>query len=341
MIQDEIPVPAKILQWRCVESKIESKRLYYGRFAASPFSKGQANTVGVAMRRALLGEVEGASITYAKFKNVIHEYSTLVGVRESIHDILINLKEIVFKSDSFEPQKASISIIGPGNVTAENIALPSSVQTIDASQHIATITKATSLDIESRIEKARGYRIQNPRESQNGEFFLDAVFTPIRNANYSVHSFENDNEVQEVLFIEVWTNGSFTPKEALYEASRNLIELLIPFLHIEGKDVIDRTDDKNESAKENFPSTSISTDIDEIAKKLTSRQISIEQLELPARAYNCLKQMNVHTISDLLNYSQEDLGRIQNLGKKSVEQVVKALKDHFAIQLPKEKFSIN
>lgn len=179
MIQDEAPVPAQILRWRCIESKVESKRLHYGRFAASPFDKGQANTVGVAMRRTLLGGVEGTSITHAKFKNVVHEYSTLVGVRESIHDITINPKEIVLKSDSCETQAASISITGPRNVTAEDITLPSPVQIVDASQHTATVTKATSLDIESRIEKDRGYRTWNLRESQNGEFFVDAVFAPI------------------------------------------------------------------------------------------------------------------------------------------------------------------
>nr|YP_009825507.1 RNA polymerase alpha subunit [Botrychium lunaria]QIU83322.1 RNA polymerase alpha subunit [Botrychium lunaria] len=179
MIQDEAPVPAQILQWRCIESKIESKRLHYGRFVASPFGKGQANTVGVAMRRTLLGGIEGTSITYAKFRNVVHEYSTLVGVRESVHDITINLKEIVLRSDSYETQAASISITGPGNITAGDITLPPPVQIIDASQHTATATKATSLDIESKIEKNRGYRTCNLRESRNGEFFVDAVFAPI------------------------------------------------------------------------------------------------------------------------------------------------------------------
>nr|AJB98493.1 RNA polymerase alpha subunit [Helminthostachys zeylanica] len=341
MIQDEIPVPARILQWRCIESKVESKRLHYGRFAASPFRKGQANTVGVAMRRALPGEVEGAGITYAKFKNVIHEYSTLIGVRESIHDILINSEEIVFRSDSYETQTAYISVTGPRNVTAEDTLLPDPVRVIDASQHTATVTKATPSDIESRIGKDRGYRMQNSRESKNGEFFVDAVFTPVRNANYSVHSFEDDNEVREILFIEIWTNGGLTPKEALYEASRNLIDLFIPFLHMEGKELIDGTDDEYESNGKDFPSTPISVNIGEMAKKLTYRHTSIDQLELPARAYNCLKEVNVHTVSDPLNYSQDDLGKIKNLGKKSVEQIVKALKEHFAIQLPREKFPIN
>lgn len=113
MIQNEISVSAQALQWRCVESKVDSERLHYSRFAISPFRCGQANTVGIAMRRALLGEIEGTCITCAIFKKVTHEYSTIVGIQESVHDILINLKEIVLKSNSYETQKAFISILGP------------------------------------------------------------------------------------------------------------------------------------------------------------------------------------------------------------------------------------
>nr|YP_007374830.1 DNA-directed RNA polymerase subunit alpha [Ophioglossum californicum]AGC26743.1 DNA-directed RNA polymerase subunit alpha [Ophioglossum californicum]QXF60116.1 RNA polymerase alpha subunit [Ophioglossum vulgatum] len=335
MVHDETPVPARILQWRCIESKVGGKRLHYGRFAASPFGKGQAGTVGIALRRALLGEVEGASITYAKSKGVIHEYSTLVGIRESIHDILINSREIVSRSDSYETQTAFIHFTGPGDVTAGDISIPSTVHTIDASQHIATVTKTIPLDIELRIEKDRGYRIRDSRESQNGEFFIDAVFTPVRNASYSVHSFGSGNRIREILFIEVWTNGGLTPEEALCEASRNLIDLFIPFSRVEGKDLFDETNVRNGSDRGYSPSRPASTDTDAMAKELTFRQTSIDQLELPARAYNCLRKMNIHTISDILNYSQEDLKRIKNFGNRSVEQVVKALEEHFAIRLPR------
>nr|AHZ58094.1 RNA polymerase alpha subunit [Tmesipteris elongata] len=341
MIQDEILVPAQTLQWRCIESRIEGKRLHYGRFAVSPFRKGQASTVGVAMRRALLGEVKGTSITYAKLKNVVHEYSTLVGIRESIHDILINLKEIVLKSDSYETQNASISILGPRDVTAGDIILPTSVKVIDASQHIATLTKAIPLDIELLIERGCGYRTLNLKESLNGEFFIDALFTPIRNANYSIHSFESNNKVQEILFLEVWTNGSLTPGAALSEASRNLIDLFLLFLHMEREESIEGIDNNDELNINNFPSSSISVDIDRMAKEVAFKQIFIDQLELPARAYNCLKKMNVHTISDLLKYTQYDLNKVNKFGKKSVEQVVEASQERFAIKLPKNKFDLD
>ncbi|KAG6540500.1 hypothetical protein Mapa_018184 [Marchantia paleacea] len=338
MIQDEIKVSTQTLQWKCIESKIESKRLLYSRFAISPFRKGQANTVGIAMRRALLNEIEGASITYAKIKKVKHEYSTIIGLQESIHDILINLKEIVLKSESFEPQKAYISVLGPKKITAQDIKGPSCIKIIDNTQYIATLTKEISLEIELNIEKDRGYRIENLQKYQEGLFPVDAVFMPIRNANYSVHSFESEKKIKEILFLEIWTDGSLTPKEALYEASRNLIDLFIPLINSEKKEKknfgIEKT---NESNMSYFPFQSVSLDIEKMTKDVAFKHIFIDQLELPARAYNCLKKVNVHTIADLLHYSEDDLIKIKNFGRKSVEQVLEALKKRFSIQLPKNK----
>nr|YP_009667763.1 RNA polymerase alpha subunit [Schistochila macrodonta]QCW58538.1 RNA polymerase alpha subunit [Schistochila macrodonta] len=336
MIQDDIGVSTQqILQWRCIESRMESKRLLYGRFAISPFRKGQANTVGIAMRRALLNEIEGASITYAQIKKVKHEYSTIVGIEESIHDILINLKEIVLRSDSYEPQKAYISIYGPKKVTAQDIKVPSSIKIIDNAQYIATLTDAIELNIELNIEKDSGYRIENLERYRDGIFPLDAVFMPIRNVNYSVHSFEIREKIKEILFLEIWTDGSLTPKEALYEASRNLIDLFIPLMDSERKE-INSGIEKKESNIDSLPFQLLSLDMEKITKDFAFKHIFIDQLELPARAYNCLKRVNVHTIADLLNYSENDLIKIKNFGKKSVEQVLEALKKRFSIDLPKK-----
>lgn len=333
MIQNEIEVSTQILQWRCIESRMESKRLLYGRFAISPFRKGQANTVGIATRRALLNEIEGASITYVTIEKVKHEYSTIIGVQESIHDILINLKEIVFRSESCEPQKAYISIDGPKKVTAQDIKVPSSVRVIDNTQYITTLTEAISLDIESNIEKDRGYRIENLQKYKDNIFPIDAVFMPIRNVNYSVHSFELREKIKEILFPEIWTDGSLTPKEALYEASRNLIDLFIPLINSERKEMTPQMAERKESNIPCLPSQSLSVDMEEMTKDTLFKHIFIDQLELPARAYNCLKRVNVHTIYDLLNYSENDLVKIKNFGKKSVKQVLEALKKRFSIDL--------
>lgn len=333
MIQDEVGVSTQILQWRCIESRMESKRLLYGRFAISPFRRGQANTVGIAMRRALLNEIEGASITSAEIKRVKHEYSTISGIKESVHDILINLKEIVIKSDSYEPQKAYISIYGPKKVTAQDIKIPPSVRIIDDTQYITTLTEAVSLDIELNIEKDCGYRIENLRKYKDSVFPIDAVFMPIRNVNYSVHSFEMKEKMKEILFLEIWTDGSLTPKEALYEASRNLIDLFIPLINSERKGINSGTEKPKESNTPSLPFQSLSSNMEEMTKNTAFKHIFIDQLELPARAYNCLKRVDVHTIADLSNYSESDLVKIKNFGKKSVEQVLEALKKRFSIDL--------
>jgi DNA-directed RNA polymerase subunit alpha len=233
MVREKITVSTRTLQWKCVESRTDSKRLYYGRFILSPLMKGQADTIGIAMRRALLGEIEGTCITRVKFEKVPHEYSTIKGIQESVHEILMNLKEIVLRSNLYGTCDASICIRGPGYVTAQDIVLPPYVEIVDNTQHIASLTEPVDLCIGLQIERNRGYLIKTPQNFQNGSYPIDAVFMPVRNANHSVHSYGNGNEKQEILFLEIWTNGSLTPKEALHEASRNLIDLFIPFLHME------------------------------------------------------------------------------------------------------------
>jgi DNA-directed RNA polymerase subunit alpha len=312
---------------------MESKRLLYGRFAISPFRKGQANTVGIAMRRALLNEIEGASIISAEIRKVKHEYSTIRGIQESIHDILINLKEIVIKSDSYKPQKAYVSVYGPKKVTAQDIKVPPSVRIIDDTQYIATLTEEISLEIELNIEKDCGYRIENLRKYKDSIFPIDAVFMPIRNVNYSVHSFEIKDKIKEILFLEIWTDGSLTPKEALYEASRNSIDLFIPLINSERKEIHLKIEEPEESDTPSLPFQLLSSDMREVTKDTAFKHIFIDQLELPARAYNCLKRVDVHTIADLLNYTENDLVKIKNFGRKSVEQVLEALKNRFSIDL--------
>nr|YP_010194427.1 RNA polymerase alpha subunit [Pallavicinia lyellii]QZZ24682.1 RNA polymerase alpha subunit [Pallavicinia lyellii]QZZ24766.1 RNA polymerase alpha subunit [Pallavicinia lyellii] len=337
MAQDEIEVSTRTLQWRCIESRIESKRLLYGRFAISPFRRDQANTVGIAMRRSLLNEIEGTSITYAKINGIKHEYSALIGIQESIHDILINLKEIVLRNDSYESQKAYISVVGPRRIIAQDIKRPPSIRVIDDTQYVATLTGATLLNIELGIERGRGYRIgNNLQKYEEGFFPVDAVFMPVRNANYSVHSFESRGKTKEILFLEIWTDGSLTPKEALYEASRNLIDLFIPLMDSEREEHSFGVG-RNESNMPYFPLQFVLPGPEEVTKNVAFKHIFIDQLELPARAYNCLKKVNVHTIADLLDYGQGDLTGIKNFGRKSIEQVLEALKKRFSIDLPKNK----
>jgi len=145
----------------------------------------------------------------------------------------MNLKKIVLKSNLYGTQGAWISFKGPGYITAQDIILPPSVEIVDNRQHIANVTEPVNLCIELKIERNRGYRIKTLKNFQDGSYDIDARFTPVRNINYSIHSYVNGNENKEILFLEIWTNESLTPKEALHEASQNLIDLFLPFLHAE------------------------------------------------------------------------------------------------------------
>lgn len=243
----------------------------------------------------------------------------------------MNLKEIVLRSDFNDCKKAFLSVTGPKRVTAGDISLPPSVKIVDDSQYIVTITQPISVNIELRIEKDCGYRIEEFNGYRDGEFPVDAVFMPVRNVNYSVHPFGCGREMREILFIEIWTNGSLTPNEALCEASKNLIDLLIPFLHMKHEDVPHFEDKQDSSDLTTLSSQLIG--VDESGGEVL-RNTFIDQLELPARAFNCLKRAEIHTITDLLNHSREDLLKIKSFGKKSVDQVSRALWERFATELP-------
>nr|ANO45490.1 RNA polymerase alpha subunit [Burchardia umbellata] len=336
MVREEVAGSTRTLQWKCVDSRVDSKRLYYGRFILSPLMKGQADTIGIAMRRALLGEIEGTCITRAKSEKIPHEYSTIVGIEESVHEILINLREIVLRSHLYGVIDASICVRGPRYVTARDIILPSSVEIVDTTQHIAKLTEPIDLCIGLQIKRDRGYRMKSANNSQNGSYPIDAVSMPVRNANHSIYSYGNGNEKQEILFLEIWTNGSLTPKEALYEASRNLIDLFIPFLHAE-EEGIKFKENKNRLTPSPFTLQDRLTNLKKNKKGIPLKCIFIDQLELPPRTYNCLKRSNIHTLLDLLSNSQEDLMRIEYFHIEDVKQILDTLRKHFEIDLPKNK----
>nr|YP_009570727.1 RNA polymerase alpha subunit [Frankenia pulverulenta]QBC67703.1 RNA polymerase alpha subunit [Frankenia pulverulenta] len=337
MVREKIRVSTRTLQWKCVESRTESKRLYYGRFILSPLMKGQADTIGIAMRRALLGEIEGTCITRAKSEKIPHEYSTIIGIQESVHEILMNLKEIVLKSNLYGSCDASISVKGPKCVTAQDIILPPCVKIIDNTQHIASLTEPIDFFIGLQLEKNRGYRIKAPNNSPDGSYPIDAVFMPVRNVNHSIHSYGNGNEKQEILFLEIWTNGSLTPKEALYESSRHLIDLFLPFLHAEEENFY-LEDNQHTATLPLFTFHDRLTELRQNNKKIKWKFLFIDQLELPPKIYNCLKKSNIHTLFDLLNKSKEDLMKIENFCIEDVKKILGTIEKYFAIDLPKNQF---
>nr|BCB14381.1 RNA polymerase alpha subunit [Elaeagnus multiflora] len=324
MVHEKVTVSTGTLQWKCVESRVDCKRLYYGRFILAPLMKGQADTIGIAIRRALLGEIEGTCITRAKSEKIPHEYSTIVGIDESVHEILMNLKEIVLRSNLYGICDASICVNGPGYITAQDIILSPSVEIVDNTQHIANLTEPINLCIELQIERNRGYRIKTPNNFQDGGYPIDAVFMPVRNANYSIYSYANGNEKQEILFLEIWTNGSLTPKEALHEASRNLIDFFIPFLHAEEEN-LHLENNQHKIPLPLFTFYGGLTKPRKNKKEIALKYIFIDQSELPPRIYNCLKRSNIATLLDLLNNSQEDLMKINHFRIEDVKHILDIL----------------
>lgn len=325
MVRDKVTIATQTLKWKCVESRVDNKRFFYGRFILSPLMKGQADTIGIAMRRALLGEIEGTCITRAKSDQIPHEYSTIRGIQESVHDILINLKEIVLRSNLYGTCNASICIKGPRYVTAQDIILPPSVEIIDNTQFIASLTEQIDFCIGLQIEKNRGYRIITPKNLQEGNFSIEAIFMPVRNANHSIHNY---NEKLEILFLEIWTNGSLTPKEALHEAARNLIDLFINFLHVKKE---------NLHLEDNQHKLSLFTFHDRLKKlrkkkeKIALKYIFIDQSELSPRIYNYLKSSNIQNILDLLNKNREDLMKIEHFRIEDLKHIWGILEMHFQI----------
>nr|YP_010642404.1 RNA polymerase alpha subunit [Saxifraga signatella]WBQ55556.1 RNA polymerase alpha subunit [Saxifraga signatella] len=337
MVREKVRVSTRTLEWKCVESRADSKHLYYGRFILSPLMKGQADTIGIAMRRALLGEIEGTCITRAKSQKIPHEYSTIGGIQESVHEILMNLKEVVLRSSLYGMRNASICVSGPGYVTAQDIISPPSVEIVDNTQHIASLTEPIALCIRLQIERHRGYRLKTANNFQDGSYPIDAVFMPVRNVNYSIHSYGTGNDKQEILFLEIWTNGSLTPKEALHEASRNLIDLFIPFLHAEEEN-LRFEDNQHKVTLPFFTFHERLANLKKNKKEIALKYIFIDQSELPPRIYTSLKRSNIYTLLDLLNNSQEDLMKMEHFSIEDVKEILGFLKKHFEIDLPKKRF---
>ncbi|WP_208346170.1 DNA-directed RNA polymerase subunit alpha [Aetokthonos hydrillicola] len=306
-------------QIECVESNTEENRTQYSKFILEPLERGQGTTVGNALRRILLSNLEGTAVTAVRIAGVTHEFATVPGVREDVLEILMRMKEIVLKNYSSQPQIGRLLVTGPAVVNASHFDLPSEVEIIDPTQYIATLSEGAKLEMEFRIERGKGYRtVERGREEATSLDFLqiDSVFMPVRKVNYSVEEARGDTGMQkDRLLLEIWTNGSVTPQEALSSAAAILVDLFNPL-----KDI-------------SLEPTDIGSDIPDDP----TAQIPIEELQLSVRAYNCLKRAQVNTVADLLDYTQEDLLEIKNFGQKSAEEVVEALQRRLGITLPQER----
>lgn len=306
-------------QVECVESLIGDDQSYFSRFVIEPLERSQGITVGNALRRVLLSNIEGAAITAVRIAGATHEFSTVPGVREDVLDILLNMKEIVLKSHSSQPQIGRLIVQGPAKVTAGHFDLPSEVEVINPEQYVASVAEGRTLEMEFRIERGHGYRAVNRSydEAAALDFMqIDAVFMPVRKVNYTVEDVIIGGSLQkDRLTLEVSTNGSITPQQAMSEAASILVSLFNPLKDVTLEPKAD------EETKEEDP----------------ANHIPIEELQLSVRAYNCLKRAQVNSVADLLDFTQEDLLEIKNFGQKSAEEVIEALQQRLGITLPAEK----
>lgn len=310
-------------QIECVESNTEESRNHYSKFVLEPLERGQGTTVGNALRRVLLSNLEGTAVTAVRIAGVSHEFATVPGVREDVLEILMKMKEVILKNYSSQLQIGRLLVSGPATITAAHFDLPSEVEVIDPTQYVATIAEGGKLEMEFRIEKGKGYRtVERGREESTSLDFdflqIDSIFMPVRKVNYSVEESRGEGLIpKDRLLLEVWTNGSISPQEALSSAAAILVDLFNPL-----KDI-------------SLEPTDTGSDIPDDP----TAQIPIEELQLSVRAYNCLKRAQVNSVADLLDYTQEDLLEIKNFGQKSAEEVVEALQRRLGITLPMERGS--
>lgn len=309
-----------MFQVQCLESKTNSVTELYSKYSIGPFIKGQSTTVGNALRRVLLSNLQGIAITGVRINGIDHEFSTIPYVKEDVVDILLNLKQIVFTGTIVEPTLVRLRAQNNGIVTADSIELPDNIELVDPRQYIATITGNNTLEMELLIARGQNYITSGSNGSVIPASFLgvDAVFMPVTKVGFFVETSKTNIASElESLILEIWTNGSIKPSAAL-SVSAEILENTFGLLKIVDTPAI----------LEQPSQPSVPEETDEQLEK-----VFIEELELSVRAYNCLKRANVHTLSDLLQYSAEDLLEFKNFGQKSADEVCENLKNRFNMDL--------
>jgi DNA-directed RNA polymerase subunit alpha len=309
-----------MFQVQCLNSTTNKATEFYSKYSIGPFLKGQSTTVGNALRRVLLTNLQGLAITGVRITEIDHEFSTISHVKEDVVDILLNLKQIILKGNITEPTLARLNVKEPGIIAASDIELPNNVALVDPRQYIATLTSVGNLEMELLIGSGQNYFTSGKLNYTIPERFLavDAVFMPVTKVNFFVETSRSSSIFElESLILEIWTNGSILPDDAL-SFSAEILENTFKLLKVTDTVLT-------------IPSNIEPNLQEEKSEHLDA--IFIEELELSVRAYNCLKRADVHTLSDLLKYSAHDLLEFKNFGQKSADEVCSSLKDRFDLDL--------
>ena len=303
-----------------IEHQVSEDRSQTGVFLIGPLERGQATTLGNSLRRVLMGGLEGSAVTAVRIAGINHEYATIPGVREDVLDILLNCKQLSVNSRSEDLEIGRLVVSGPAEIKAKDIQFSSQVEVVDGERPIATINDGHNLELELHVERGTGYR---PVDRHNEEttaidlLQIDAVFMPIQRVNFTIDetAVAEGGSTRERLRMEIVTDGSTTPDDALAEAANQLIELFQPLATVTMVEEVPQEPEPSAEA-----------------------QIPLEELNLSVRAYNCLKRAQVNSVSDLMGFSYEDLLEIKNFGSKSADEVIEAL-ERIGITIPQSRTS--
>ncbi|MFW6148543.1 MAG: DNA-directed RNA polymerase subunit alpha [Atribacterota bacterium] len=302
-----------------IKIKIENLTDSYGRFTIEPLDRGYGTTLGNSLRRVLLSSLPGASATAIRFEGVVHEFSTIPGVKEDVNEILLNIKEIVFKIYGSESEVLRLKANGKKVVKAGDITPNINVEVLNPNHKIATLSNDGKLDMEIVVEEGTGYVIapDNKKKNQAINYItIDSMFSPVIKVSYMIEKTSSDQFMNyEKLIIDIFTNKSILPDEALSKASNILIKYLKVFTKFSPDDMESITDQIAVEENENNEQ-----------KKLLEK--SIEELDFSVRSYNCLKKSNINTFSEIVNKTEEEIMGIKNLGKKSFEEIKEKVKEY-------------
>ena len=316
------------LKIKTVNTMAGSDGSQYGKFTIEPLERGFGTTIGNALRRVLLSSLEGTAVTSCRIEGITHEYTAIPGVLEDVIDVMLNLKGLAVKTDSKEPQHLRIDVDKPGAVLASDIQLPAGVKVVNPDWLICTIAEGGSFHADIIVETGKGYVANDiPRSSKGAAIDMlpiDATFMPIKRVSYEVENTRVGDSIDfDKLTLEIWSNGTVDVATALSQAAELLIEHFVQIAAITGKAPV---------VKE--VAEVVSEKAEEVVAEVSEGEpsITIDELELSVRAYNCLKRASINSMAELLKKSEHDLLNIKNFGKKSSDEVIERL-HHFGLDL--------
>ncbi len=284
---------------------------YYGKFTVEPFEQGFGITIGNALRRTLLSAIPGAAITSMKIDGIYHEFSSIPGLLEDATDIILNLKEVCLKLYVDHPKTIYIRSNQAGEIKAKDIICDADLEVLNPDLHIATLDEGYSLDIEMTVEKGRGYvpaELNKKTGEPIGVIPIDAIFSPIKKVNFKVEDVLMGAKIYDRLNLEVWTDGSIVPEDAIAQAAKILKDYWSIFINFE---------DKEEEVEEEVD--------EELFKKHENLERNVNELELSVRSYNCLKNADIRTIKELVQKTENEMLKTKNFGRKSLNEIKEIL----------------